>query len=121
MTDINKLEELAKEIRRRYPTWFDGTDPLVNLPMLPRQNDGCIAAQMVEISASLISKCRRMEEALRAGPPHDGKDWLLDEDAVEAATTSTGISEGVIRAAVRAYYDQIHDADKAALQALQDE
>ena len=34
--------------------------------MLPRQNDGCIAAQMVEISASLISKYRRMEEALRA-------------------------------------------------------
>lgn len=55
-----------------------------------------------------------------AEPRHDGKDWIVHEPHVEAASAQTGIPASVIRAAVRAYWDQGHDSDAAALQAVKE-
>ena len=42
-------------------------------------------------------------------PDHDGKDWILDEDHIAAAAAATGLNESIIRASIRAYWDQTND------------
>lgn len=42
-------------------------------------------------------------------PNHDGRDWLVDDDHIAAAAKQTGIDPAIIRASVRAYWDQTQD------------
>ena len=90
-------------------------------PHKPDDNRLWLARQLMdsrltaEEAYSIVAYSPAISDALSASPqpeageavawPHDDKDWIVDERAVEAADTTTGLGDGTIRASVRAYLD----------------
>lgn len=48
------------------------------------------------------------------GWPHNGRDWVLIEGALRAASAASGLRPALLRNAIRAYLDEVFDPDAAA-------